>query len=286
MQYDYRVSLESDDAPAKVLRMVGVNKRVLEVGCACGSQTRVLSGELGCSVTAVEVDALAASVARSYCEDLIVGDVEQLDLRQRLGESRFDVVIFADVLEHLREPGKTLESVSSHLAENGYIVASIPNVTHAAVVMEMARGKFEYRPFGLLDSTHLRFFARESVFSLFEGAGLSIIALDRVRRSPEATELEVECDAPANRALFNEIRRSNPEYDTYQFVVKAVRRLEGSQLPEYEADPSQQRVAALEALLHAKERQIKALTSELEWIINRPSFRLWSRVKRLLKPRE
>ena len=47
------MTFAADDAPAKLLALVGRNKTVLEVGCSSGSQTRVLASELGCKVTAI-----------------------------------------------------------------------------------------------------------------------------------------------------------------------------------------------------------------------------------------
>ena len=153
-----------------------------------------------------------------------MADFESLDLSAALGSTAYDVVIFADVLEHLRDPLLALAKVAGHLGKDGYVLASIPSITHAAVVMEMARGRFEYRRFGLLDDTHIRFFDRRSVFRLFEEAGFSIVAVDRVARSPDATEFDVDMTAPDNRMLLEFIRRQNPEFNTYQFIIKAVPR--------------------------------------------------------------
>jgi len=45
---------------------------------------------------------------------------------------KFDVAVFGDVLEHLRDPWKVLEETQL-LKSEGYVVASIPNIAHGVV---------------------------------------------------------------------------------------------------------------------------------------------------------
>src|SRR5207248_2616993 len=96
----------------------------------------------------------------------LVGDAEELDLETELGGERFDAILFADVLEHLRDPAALLKRVRPLVAENGVVIASIPNVAHASVRLALLGGSFRYREWGLLDETHLRFFTRHGVEDL------------------------------------------------------------------------------------------------------------------------
>ncbi|MBN4061455.1 hypothetical protein JYT58_00930, partial [bacterium AH-315-G11] len=52
--YEYDVDIEGATAPACVVRMVGDNKRVLEVGAGPGSITKMLKGVGNCRVTGLE----------------------------------------------------------------------------------------------------------------------------------------------------------------------------------------------------------------------------------------
>ena len=54
--YEYQVDREGDGAPARVVRMVGKNKRVMEIGAGPGSITRLLTTVSKCRVTALEID--------------------------------------------------------------------------------------------------------------------------------------------------------------------------------------------------------------------------------------
>jgi hypothetical protein len=75
------------------------------------------------------------------CESMVVGNVEQLDLAEAFGDKRFDVVLCLDVLEHLVEPLDTLRRLKDLLTPSGILVASIPNVTHAAVRLQLLGGR-------------------------------------------------------------------------------------------------------------------------------------------------
>src|SRR5215467_14678304 len=74
-KYDYEIDLNDGSAPARVVRMVGREKRVLEIGAGPGSMTRVLRNTFGCRITAIEIDesvipALTPFCERVYCTDL------------------------------------------------------------------------------------------------------------------------------------------------------------------------------------------------------------------------
>ncbi|MCA1680831.1 MAG: class I SAM-dependent methyltransferase [Actinobacteria bacterium] len=201
-----------------VVDFVSPGARVLEFGPATGYMSRVLRLR-GCRISGVEVSPVAAAQAREHCEDVIVGDIEALDLEAAFAGQRFDAVVFADVLEHLRDPGRVLEQIRPLLADGGRVVASIPNVAHASVRLMLMLGEFRYRRSGLLDATHLRFFTRESVRDLFEAAGYDVEEWRRAVRELDNVEVRVP-----GGAVPDEIRAwvlSQPEADTYQFVLRA-----------------------------------------------------------------
>ena len=202
-----------------VVGLVPRGARVLELGCATGYMSEVLASRLGCAVTGVELLPEAAAVARQHCRRVLVGDAETFAFERELAGERFDAVIFADVLEHLRDPVALLGRVRPLLADGGAAVASIPNVAHASVRLALLAGEFRYRETGLLDRTHLRFFTRESIEDLFEGAGYSIT--DWLRRRLGVEESEI---GPPPREVPGAVTAwlaSDPEASTYQFVVRA-----------------------------------------------------------------
>lgn len=186
--YQYSFDPNSDSAGANVLRLVGHNKSVLELGAGPGSIARLLVEINKCNVTAVERDGACAALLKNFCSN-----VHQLDLNEpewpKIFEGRqFENIVIADVLEHLHDPWATLERALPLLRDDGSFVVSLPHVGHASVMACLLDNDFEYRDCGLLDRTHIRFFGIKNIQLLFEEAGLKIADFAFVVRKPEQTE--------------------------------------------------------------------------------------------------
>jgi SAM-dependent methyltransferase len=219
-RYDFDgIDLDSGSVHADVVHLVEKGSRVLELGPATGYMSRVFS-ERGCAVVGIEVDPGMAERAAGFCERMIVGDLDALDLEAELGDERFDAIVAADVIEHLKDPLGALRRLRPFLREDGCFVISIPNVAHGSVRLALLSGRFEYRAWGLLDSTHLRFFTRETFERLLGEAELRLVELRRHELGLDASE--VEFDKAAVPAELWEELEADPDARTYQFVVKAV----------------------------------------------------------------
>ena len=265
-KYEARIDLENTNTShALIVEFVGRGKRVLDVGCAAGDLARVLA-ERGCGVTGIEIDPEAAHQAEKHCERVVIGDVEELDLSEMLGDEAFDVIVFGDTLEHLKNPLRTLDRLKPFLRSEGYLVASIPNVAHGSVRLALIQGKFRYSPLGLLDNTHLRFFTRASVEQLFEDAGFLITGLKRTLRGIFDTEIEIEEALIPDEVL--ELVQADLESSTYQFVLAAHR--------FGEAGTSAKRARFLSEQLAERDRIIYELSRKL---------RNFEELKRLLDER-
>jgi 2-polyprenyl-3-methyl-5-hydroxy-6-metoxy-1,4-benzoquinol methylase len=225
-----------DDSPGSthelVVGLVPEGSSVLEFGPATGYMTKVLAQRLGCRVTGIELDPGAAAQAQTHAERMIVGDAEALDLDEHLSGELFDVGLFADVLEHLRDPAGLLSRVRPFVAEQGTVIASIPNVAHISVRLALLGGEFRYRTTGLLDDTHLRFFTRESIVDLFESSGFVVSRW--LRRRIELRDSEIDPGPEISAELISRFR-SDPEATTYQFVVAAVPSEAAAQLSDVRA---------------------------------------------------
>jgi 2-polyprenyl-3-methyl-5-hydroxy-6-metoxy-1,4-benzoquinol methylase/glycosyltransferase involved in cell wall biosynthesis len=202
-----------------ILNHVGGNKRVLELGCASGHMSQVFQAN-GCAVVGVEINPEAAEHASTVCERVIVADLDYVDFDRELGSDRFDVIVAADVLEHLKDPGSVLQALRKFLTPGGCLVTSIPNIAHMSVRLALLSGRFPYGNGGLLDRTHLRFFTRESAEKLIEDSGFAIGHFERIQNVPlDPTLFEVPYDPQAVPPALMETLSSDPEALTYQFVV-------------------------------------------------------------------
>lgn len=220
-KYEYQVTLDADSGPARVVRLVGENKRVLEIGSGPGSITRLLTMVSKCRVTALDIDAESIAKIEPYCERAYQVDLNSAAWPNILGkENTFDVLVAADVLEHVYEPLTVLKTMKGFLNDDGYMVISIPHVGHSVVHACLLEEDFEYGDFGLLDRTHIRFFGIKNIQSLFEDAGLKIVHAEFVVRDPEHTEFANRWSriSPEMRGLL----AKNVFGSVYQVVVKAV----------------------------------------------------------------
>jgi 2-polyprenyl-3-methyl-5-hydroxy-6-metoxy-1,4-benzoquinol methylase len=219
-KYEYKVEPGANTAAAKVVRMAGTDKRVLEIGAGPGSITRLLKEYGSCRVTAIELDSDAIEKLSLFCEHIYQCDLNDADWVSIVSkDGKFDVVVAADVLEHLLDPKSALLATSTLLQEDGYIVVSLPHVAHNGVIACMLQGDFAYGNWGLLDKTHLRFFGIGNIQRLFDEAGFTIIEAEFVVLQPERTEF-----ADFWRRLPTKIKRSlssNRHGTVYQVVIKA-----------------------------------------------------------------
>lgn len=195
--------------------------RVLDLGSGPGIVAGALADLPETEVTCLDVrpDHLEAAAARGV-HHTVQADLSTPHWTDELTGS-YDVVILADVLEHLVEPGRLLDTIREHslLADGGYLVVSIPNVAHEAVLACLAANDFPYQPTGLLDRTHLRFFTRTSFTALAEEHGFTVSRIHRTTRRLEQTEfawLAGRVDQEALAAL----RDDDPDHLTYQYVMR------------------------------------------------------------------
>ena len=219
--YDYPVDTSSETAAAKVIRFVGFNKRVLEIGCGPGSITKILHGQKQCLVTGVELDPDAIQLVTPYCDRVVRADLNNADwsaLSANLGQ--YETIVVADVLEHLYDPWKILSSLKTLLLEWGEVVISLPHVGHAAIAACLLSGDFDYRDLGLLDRTHIRFFGLKNIDYLFTQAGFKVIKVDFVITPPEETEFALIW-ASLNPDV-QKVLRGPAHSDIYQVVIKAI----------------------------------------------------------------
>jgi methionine biosynthesis protein MetW len=164
---------DPDEVVGVLSELIPIGARVLDVGCGTGSVSSQIIAKRHVSLVGVEPDEARASRARARGVPVRSGLLTPT-LIEELG--KFDIVVFADVLEHLAEPLALLELAKTALAPGGRVVASVPNIAHWSVRTELLRGKFVYTPTGIMDATHLRWFTADGIALLFRSAGLALEA--------------------------------------------------------------------------------------------------------------
>ena len=196
---------------AKLLRLVGEGKRVLDIGCSSGYLARPLVAR-GCTVVGIEQDAAAAEQAREVCPEVLVGDVETIELPFEPGS--FDVLLCGDLIEHLRDPEGFLSRIRPLLRTDGRLVLTTPNVANWANRLGLLAGRWRYTERGILDRTHVHLFTRATLVETLARAGYRVVELDFTVPVPAFGTARVERAAHA-------LGRLRPSLAAYQFVVSA-----------------------------------------------------------------
>ena len=277
--YEYEINIEDKNTTVvKQLEFVGFDKKVLEFGCSTGYVSKILK-ERSCVVTGIEIDGEIAKKAETYCERVIVGDIENIGFNKELCNEKFDVALLGDILEHLKAPKTILFKVKNFLKENGYIVISIPNIAHWSIRLDLLCGKFDYQEMGILDDTHLRFFTKSSIVNLLESSGYFVDSIDYVRQ--EIDWIKVNSMLRVKGVSESEIKGlsnllDDADAEAYQYVVKAFPSSESLHFEKLTTEKNRlaEQVARLQEQAQQKDAQIAQLqehVAQLQEEINKMS---------------
>ena len=156
-------------------------KKILDVGCSIGTLGEQIKQKIkSVEVMGIELDDQMAQIAQKKIDKVVIGNVEEIDFKDHFSSNYFDCIIFADILEHLKNPWKVLKNISSFLNNGGVVIASIPNVRHYTTIISLAiKGYWPYRERGIHDKTHLRFFTLKNIKEMFQDAELKIVTIER-----------------------------------------------------------------------------------------------------------
>lgn len=151
---------------------IGEGNAVLDLGCNKGYLKQFAPGNsfLGIDYNGKDLqEAKKNGYQKVYQLDL--NDYKAFKVRDK-----FDVLIFADILEHLLYPDKVLRFFVDHyLDSGGKIIISLPNVAHITVRLSLMRGRFVYTQSGILDRTHLHLYTVQTARELITSSGLKIV---------------------------------------------------------------------------------------------------------------
>ena len=150
---------------------------LLDVGCSTGA----LGAKLKASHPSIKVYGVEASYPAFIAAKERLDDVWLLDLARDLYQfSRIlkstnpDVIILADVLEHLTNGDSLLQCIYEHSQDNTTLCLSLPNLYSFELFQKYSDGAFEYDKIGIFDETHVRFFNVVSAIRMLERFGFKV----------------------------------------------------------------------------------------------------------------
>jgi len=162
---------------AHALRLLPDNGRVLDLGCASGGLLALLRPRAG-YLAGLELSASGAAAATQIGDQIVMGALEDPGLP--FAAASFDLVVLADVLEHLGDPAAAMRRAAGWCRPGGFVLVSVPNVAHWRARLELLRGRWPQEERGTFDSSHLRWFTRASLGQLLADAGLGDVQLDAI----------------------------------------------------------------------------------------------------------
>lgn len=192
--------------------------RILDAGTAGGYLGKVWRGN-GHYVAGIEFDAATGEKARQYYDIFEIANLEDYPFPARW---EFDYIVFADVLEHLRDPATVLRRCIPSLRQSGKIIISVPNIANWLIRLSLLFGKFDYMDRGILDRTHLRFFTAKSLKQLMKEVSCEV---EEIIPTPLPFQLVLPFTGNKIFAPFHEahyaLTRCWKSLFAYQFVVVA-----------------------------------------------------------------
>ncbi|GAC1387363.1 MAG: hypothetical protein NVS1B7_1530 [Candidatus Saccharimonadales bacterium] len=266
-----------NEAWSKVYNFIKPNSRILDIGCSSGRLGEALIKDKNAYVVGLDLDDDDIELAKKNLNEAHKLNIEK-DKVSHLG--KFDMIIMADVIEHLVDPVKALKKIRSLLNPKGELIFSIPNMANATVRIELLKGHFEYREWGLLDRTHLHFYDQDEVNRVFNDAGYNVIQTDCTIRGIPHKILKKEL-APLGIEITPKLVNvlNKPDALTYQFVGRAAPSAKPNRFVAQSTSSldsitreidsvvqqlaaKEQQLAAKEQLVEAKENQVKLLDKE------------------------
>jgi 2-polyprenyl-3-methyl-5-hydroxy-6-metoxy-1,4-benzoquinol methylase len=179
---NYRDKIDKFSSHSLIVKELGKfnlsNKKVLDIGCHTGvllSRVRKASEGSGSYYGADLYDNLEKEFGFI---DFINCDLNEKELNKVFKNNSFDVIILADILEHLVDPWESLLNVKKILKPAAKIVVSLPNSGHWFFRLKVLFGQIDYESNGLFDRTHLRFFTKKTAKELILNAGFVVKKLN------------------------------------------------------------------------------------------------------------
>jgi len=174
MKYDFEMDIDESTSVGKIAAHIKEETDILEFGPGNGRMTKHLMGKKKCEVSIVELDKELYDYVSQIATDSFYGNIEDYKWIEYFEGKKFDYILFADVLEHLIDPKKTLEVVKEFLKDDGEILITFPNLAHNSVLINLFNNKLEWSEYGLLDATHKTFYTQKGFEKVFNEAGLFI----------------------------------------------------------------------------------------------------------------
>ena len=193
------------------------HKKILEIGCAFGELGKSIKRHFPeVIIDGIELNPDSRDFLLDNYNNVTIGNIEDLDISKI--DKGYDLIIFADVLEHLYDPWRILNLLREKLSENGNVIVSVPNLRSSGILFNLIiRGRFKYAESGLMDRTHIRWFTRHEINQALDDAGFQVLL----------TNVNYNVYSPLKKFLIYPLKLLIKDFDVCQFILLANRKVKG-----------------------------------------------------------
>ena len=172
----------------KILELIGgSDMHVLDVACASGYLGERIK-RAGNHVAGLEISEVAAQKARQVLDAVFVGDIQD-DWPVELPSEGYDLIVMAEILEHVFDPVAVLTRAHKALKDSGSVIITIPNFLTWENRVKFLFGKFAYTDQGIFDFGHIRWFTWEYLRAVITESGFKIIRQNHIIYPGKLTRL-------------------------------------------------------------------------------------------------
>jgi len=206
-----RINIATD----KIIRDIKSGKKsqvnVLDIGCGEGTLGKLLKEQLQNKVFIVgcDISETALKLASPYYDKIFQTNIETTELSELI-KQKFDYIVIVEVLEHLFNPKDVLKRCRKLLNEDGFLIASFPNVAFYKYRLDMLRGYFP-KNYLLYPGEHIQNFTLYSFYKLLHENGFIPVEIDGQFVFPRIFK---------PRRIFLPLFKKFPGLFGYQIVVK------------------------------------------------------------------
>lgn len=145
------------------------NRSIFEIGFGFGQALEYFH-KRHLEVSGLEPVPEGVKYAQEKGFDVFCSGVEDLDC---VGSKRFDIVLLLNVLEHLREPDKTLNLIKEKLLKDkGLLVIDVPNEFNDFQCV--ANKEYSLDEWWVVPPNHINYFSVKSLTELLENCGYKV----------------------------------------------------------------------------------------------------------------
>lgn len=167
-----------DDINLGLTKYTPENKKILDIACGHGMLGKEYRKKNN-YIVGIDSQAGIMTMVKGRVDKFYNADITDFKKIERLLRGqRFDVIVFADILEHIYDPVTVVLFYKKYLAKGGKFYISVPNFVIWFTRFQIFFGNYYYTDVSTQEKTHIRFFTKNNIRKLAQDTNLRIVQWD------------------------------------------------------------------------------------------------------------